>query len=101
MNHPQRGVFHNVSLSNMENILRRNLRMDRARECIFRESGGTRFEKFSTQRQPWWCPHGFDVCTSLPKKLWICHCLCLFLLNPKYYQNEIGSNTSVLYDKHF
>ena len=27
--------------------------------------------------------------------------LCLFLLNPKFYQNEIWSNNSVLYDKHF
>ena len=27
--------------------------------------------------------------------------LCLFLLNPKYFQNEIWSNTSALYDKHF
>ena len=27
--------------------------------------------------------------------------LSLFLLNPKCYQNEIWSNTSVLYDKHF
>ena len=25
----------------------------------------------------------------------------LFLLNPKYYQNEIWSNTSVLYGTHF
>ena len=31
---------------------------------------------------------------------WKLH-LCLFLLNPKYYQNEIWSNISVLYDKHF
>ena len=27
--------------------------------------------------------------------------LYLFILNPKSYQNEIWSNTSVLYDKHF
>ena len=26
--------------------------------------------------------------------------LCLFLLNPKYYHNGIGLNTSVLYDFH-
>ena len=24
--------------------------------------------------------------------------LCLFFLNPKYYQNEIWSNTSMLYE---
>ena len=27
--------------------------------------------------------------------------VCLFILNPKYYQNEIWSNTSVLCGKHF
>ena len=27
--------------------------------------------------------------------------LYFFLLNPKYYQNEIWSNTNMLYDKHF
>ena len=27
--------------------------------------------------------------------------LCLFLLNSKYYQNKIWSNTSVLYEKYF
>ena len=27
--------------------------------------------------------------------------ICLFFLNPKYYQNEIWVNTSVLYDKYF
>ena len=31
---------------------------------------------------------------------WKLH-LCLFLLNPKYYHNEIWWNTSVLYDRHF
>ena len=27
--------------------------------------------------------------------------LCLFLLNPKSYQSEIWSNTSMVYDKYF
>ena len=31
---------------------------------------------------------------------WELH-LCLFFLNPKYYQNEIRSNAIVMYDKHF
>ena len=30
---------------------------------------------------------------------WKLH-LCLFLLNPKSYQNKTLSNTGVLYDKH-
>ena len=55
----------------MENILQRNPRTDRASECIFKLSGGKNFENFSAQHQPRWCLHGFDVCTGLPKKLWI------------------------------
>ena len=72
-NDPQRGIFLNVNLSNLENILLKNLITDRARECIFRASGGTDFEIFSTQH------HGgtfvglmyVQVC---PKKLWTSHC---------------------------
>ena len=41
-------MFHNVTLSNLENVLQENLRVGRAGECIFRGSGGTNFEKFST-----------------------------------------------------
>ena len=44
------------------------LRIDIARECNFTVSGGKRFEFFSTSHL-----HGFDVCTSLPKNLWVCH----------------------------
>ena len=40
-NHPRKRVFRNVSLSNLENVLQRNLRTDRASKCIFRVSGGT------------------------------------------------------------
>ena len=69
----RRGVFCNVNLGNLENVLQRNLKTGRARECIFRASGGTNFENFSAQHQPWWCLHGFDVCTSLPKKTLVCH----------------------------
>ena len=57
--HPQERVFHNESLSNLENVSQINLRT----ENIFRISGGTNFENFST-----WCLHRFHVCTCLPKK---------------------------------
>ena len=73
-NHPQRVVFHNVNLSNLENVLQRNLRIDRARECIFKASGGTNFENVTAERQSRWCLCGFDVCTGLPQKIWIYHC---------------------------
>ena len=36
-------VFRNVNLNNLENVLQRNLRTDRARECIFRAPGGANF----------------------------------------------------------
>ena len=62
-NHPRKRVFRNVSLSNLENVLQRNLRTNRAREC----HRSTYFENFSARRQPWWCLRGFDVCTSMPK----------------------------------
>ena len=38
-------MFHNVNLSHLENVLQRNLRTDRTRECIFRASGGPDFPK--------------------------------------------------------
>ena len=72
-NHPRRGVFRNVNLSNLENVLQKNRRTDLAEECIFRASGGTNFENFCDLRQPWCRPLEFDVCTGLPKKLWIRH----------------------------
>ena len=42
-NHIQRIVFRIVNLSNLENVFKRNLRTDRARECIFRASGCINF----------------------------------------------------------
>ena len=67
-NHPQGRVFCNVNLSNLENILQKNLRTGRARECIFRASGGTNLENLSHRHQPWWHLCGFDVCIGLPQK---------------------------------
>ena len=57
-----------AQVNNLENVLQRNLRTDRTRECIFRVSGGTNFENFSAQRQPSCHLRGFDVSTGLPKK---------------------------------
>ena len=67
-NHQCKRVFCNVSLSDLENVLQRNLRTDRAKECIFRVSGGTNFENLSTRCQPFWCLCGFNVCTCQPKR---------------------------------
>ena len=67
-NHLRRGVFCNVKLSNLTNVLQSSLRTESTGECIFRVSGEQNFENFSTQWQPWWHLRGFDVCTSLPKK---------------------------------
>ena len=40
-------MFHDVNLSNLVNVLQRNLKTDRPGEFIFRASGGTNFEFFS------------------------------------------------------
>ena len=48
-------MFLNVNLGNLQNVLQRNLRTDRAREYIFIASGGRYFR-------------GFDVHTGLPIK---------------------------------
>ena len=68
--HPRREVFRNVNLSNLENVLQRNLRKDRTGECIFRASGGTNSETFSAQR------HfvGSMYVPVCPKNPWVPHC---------------------------
>ena len=66
-------IFDNVALSNLENALQTNLRTGRTREYILRVSEGTNFENLHTWLQPWWYLLGFNVYTSLPKKLWIHH----------------------------
>ena len=67
-NHPQRGVFHNINLSNLEDALQRNIYTGRVRMCIFRACGGTNFENCPVQQQPWRRLNGFDVRTGLTKK---------------------------------
>ena len=90
-NHPRRRVSRNVNLSNLGNGLQRNLRTNRPRECNFRASGVTNFEKFATRRQPWWCLRGFNVCIGLPKKT--LHTLLIscniFLLAIKLPHNQL------------
>ena len=52
--------------NNLEKL--RTLRTDSAKECSFRESGGTNFENFPSQCQSWWRLREFHICTGLPKK---------------------------------
>ena len=66
-------MFRNVNLSNLENVLQRNLRADRARECIFRVFGGTILKVYPLDGN-----HGGAFVNSIyvpvcPKKLWIRH----------------------------
>ena len=70
-----------LTLSNLGNVLQRNLKTDRGRESIF--IWRHKFINFSTKHQPWWCLCGFDVCTGLPKKT-LCHCHC--------YYREVSQN---------
>ena len=44
-------MFRNVNISNLENVLQRNLRKNRAGKCIFRACRGKNFENISAQRQ--------------------------------------------------
>ena len=62
-------MFCNVNLSNLENNLQRNLRRDRDRECIFRASGGTNFENFSTSNDHGGAFMGSMFVPVCPKKL--------------------------------
>ena len=61
-------MFCNVNLSNLENVLQRNLRTDRASECIFGISGDTNLETLIGQCQPWQHLCRFNICTGLHKK---------------------------------
>ena len=47
-------LFSNVNLSNMEKVLQRNLRTNRARKSIFRKSGSKNFENLPAGRKSWW-----------------------------------------------
>ena len=49
-------MFRTVNLGSLENVLQRNLRTERARECIFRAFGGTNFENV-----PYWRHSGVFV----------------------------------------
>ena len=60
-------VFRNVSLSNLENVIQRNLRTNRAKVCIL-EYLETEISKIFAWHQPWWYLCGFDMCTCLPQK---------------------------------
>ena len=55
----------------LENVLQRNHRTDRARECIFRTFLGTNFENVPARGKPWCCLHEFDVGTGY---VWIRPC---------------------------
>ena len=50
-NHLKRRVSCNINLGNPGNVLHRNLRTNRARECIFRSFGSTNFKKSTAQHQ--------------------------------------------------
>ena len=68
-------VFCSESLSNFENVLQRNLRKDRARECIFTVSGGINLENFSAPPQSWWPTVMDSMCIPVcSKTLRIRHC---------------------------
>ena len=79
-NDPQRKVFHNVDLSNFENVLQRSIRRGRSRECIFRTFWGTDFKEFYARSQPWWRLSWVNLFTNLPKKALDISLIILFVL---------------------
>ena len=64
-------MFCNVNLSNVENVLQRNLRTDRSWQCIFGASGGANF--LAQRKSGDTLVDSIDVLVC-PKKLWIRHC---------------------------
>ena len=58
-------MFCNVNLSNLENVLQKNLRPDRVGECIFRAFGGRNFEFFFCSVSTMVVHFGFDVVLGL------------------------------------
>ena len=81
-------LFCNESLSNLEDVLQRNLKTDRARECIFRVPRGTSFHKFLCL-VPTMVAHSWVRCVyHLAKKnLWIRHWLLskMIVINKCFY----------------
>ena len=92
-NHPWRGLFCNVNLSNLENVLQRNLRTSRACECIFCVSAAN-FQKFSSQCQPWWYLCGFDVTDWLTN--WLTNWLILYSRRTSYNTSKLEESKGIL-----
>ena len=99
LNHPQRGVFCNANLSNLENVFSRNLRTDGAGECTFRASGGQFFPSAPNMVVPSWpsiqvlvCKKksGYDTATRTLSKHIVAYperCVTLAYWEPRHIQN--------------
>ena len=77
-NYPRRGVFRNVNLSNLKNVLQRHLRIGRAGDCHLRIPEGTILKMFQLSAN-----HGGAIVHSMylpvcPIRLWIRHCCKIF-----------------------
>ena len=66
-------MFRNINLSDLENILQRNLRADRARKWIFRAFGGTVLKIFLLCANHDGAFAGSMYVPVCPEKLWIHH----------------------------
>ena len=81
-------MFCNVGLSNLENLLQRNLRTGRIRKCIFRASGDTNFESFFSRHEIMVAP------------LWV-PCPCIYQSAPKNLEVSLHVYNIYLYDHLF
>ena len=69
-----RNVLCNVNLSNLENLLQRNVRTGRVRECIFRASGDNFFPSAPIMVAPLWvpCPWIYQSVQQKPGCVTVC-----------------------------
>ena len=72
-NHLRKGVFCNVKLSNLTNVLQSCLRTESAGECIFRASGEQILKTFPLSDNYGGTFVGSMYVPVCPKKFWICH----------------------------
>ena len=73
-NHLRKGVFCNVKLSNLANVLQSCLRTESAGECIFTASGEQILKTFPLSDNYGGTFVGSMCVPVCPKKLWIGHC---------------------------
>ena len=84
-----RSVFRNVNLSNLENLLQRNVRTGRVRECIFRASGDNFFPSAPIMVAPLWVPCPWIYQSVQQKPGCVTVCIQHTSLCPPFYKKNL------------